>query len=203
MTFNPEIHRRQSYRLKGWDYSQPGLYFVTICVKDRKCLFGDIVDGRMVLSNEGKIIEEEWLNTEEVRKNFKLDEWVIMPNHVHGIIVIKSMDDMARACVGTTRRVVCVGTTRRVVPTEHPKRPNGPGKGSIGAMIGQFKSIASKRINKFNNTPGQIIWQPKFHDHIIRNELSLNRIREYIINNPLNWDLDKKNPLVIQKTCTK
>lgn len=96
MKYNPEKHHRRSIRLRGYDYSQPGAYFITICTKNRVCLFGDVVDGKMVMSPLGKIVADEWIKTGEIRHNVDLDEWVVMPNHFHGILIINNRGGTAR-----------------------------------------------------------------------------------------------------------
>jgi REP element-mobilizing transposase RayT len=166
-------YRIESARLKGWDYSSNGYYFVTICTKNRECFFGDVVDGKMQLNEIGKIADKELKKTEQIRKNVKLDEYRVMPNHVHGVIVIEN------------EKIESVETTRRVVSTT--LKPN-----SLGSIIGQFKSIVTKCVYEIGHH--QFGWQERFHDHIIRDEESLNRIREYIRTNPLRWHLDKENP---------
>src|SRR5574340_1231665 len=100
MTYDPDIHKRRSIRLRDWDYSQTGAYFVTICTKDKKCFFGDITDGEMRLNEYGRIVEREWAQTHDLRQNVHIDEFVVMPNHFHGILV---MEDSGR---GTARRAL-------------------------------------------------------------------------------------------------
>ena len=160
-----------SNRLECWDYTAPGHYFITICIKNMQCLFGRIINGRMQLSPIGKIIADEWQKTEAIRPNVNLDQWIIMPNHIHGIIII------------TERKKV--QTSRRDVST--CLRPN-----SLGSIVGQFKSVCTKRI--WAAGYHDFRWQRNYHDHIIRNEKSLNRIRQYIQNNPLKWELDEYYP---------
>jgi len=168
--------RVESSRLKGWDYSAIGYYFVTICTRGRECFLGDVIDGDVRLSPAGEIVAEEWQKTELLRCNVNLDEWVIMPNHLHGIIVINSE---------TPHRGVSTIGCGRDVPVARLL------KGSLGAIVGQFKSVCTKRIWAIGH---DFAWQPRFHDEIIRDEKSLDVIREYIRNNPLKWDLDENNP---------
>jgi REP element-mobilizing transposase RayT len=136
----------------------------------------------MVLNEFGKIAWEEWDNNAKVRKNLEQDEYIVMPNHVHGILVILREND--------------VGATRRVAPTEHL---NGPASGSIGAIIGQFKSIVTKGINSRRGTPGLPVWQRNYYEHVIRDEDELLKIREYIANNPKKWAEDENNPINIKE----
>ncbi len=168
----------KSTRLKEWDYSSLGYYFITICAKNHECVFGEILEGEMILSKIGEIVAEEWQKIEQIRPNIKLDEWIIMPNHLHGIIIIRD----------ETKNDTSVETTRRVVSTLKPN--------SLGSIIGQFKSVSTKRIHAMGYN--KFAWQPRFYDHIIRNEKSLEKIREYIHFNPLKWDIDENNPALRQ-----
>jgi len=174
MNFAPQEHHRRSIRLKGYDYSQAGAYFVTIVTWQRECLFGKIEQGRMGLNEIGEIVREEWERTAVVRQNVELGEYVIMPNHVHGILVF--VDDG-------------VGATRRVAPTSQTLQ-----SGSLGAIMAQFKSIVTKRINGLQNVSGRPIWQRNYYEHIIRNEPEMDRITRYIESNPLRWMEDNENP---------
>jgi putative transposase len=194
---------RKSIRLNGWDYTRPGAYFITIVVKDRMCLFGKIANGKMRCNDYGLMVNEEWLKTSEIRKNVVLDEFVVMPNHFHGIIVlhqqaIQSIEEhqydrtiLRRNISGLPEKA-----THRVAADvsndQLGARSNGPASGSIGAIVGQFKSIVSKRINRLRGTPGDPIWQRDYYDHIGRNPKDLDRIRRYIRNNPLKWELDSE-----------
>lgn len=190
MTYDPTRHHRRSIRLKGYDYTQPGAYFVTICTHERTCLFGEVVDGVMVLNAWGEIVREEWFRTARLRPYVVLheDEFVVMPNHVHGIIWIVD-------AVGANRRFA---PTTRVAPTRGtPTPPAGPDAGSLGAIIGQFKSAVTKHINAHRGTPGAPVWQRNYYEHIIRNEQALNAIRRYIAENPLRWHLDRYNSAAV------
>ena len=175
-------NHRRSIRLKGYDYTQAGAYFVTICTKDRACLFGDVADSVMRLNQMGHIVRQCWLAIPEHFPHVLLDEFVVMPNHVHGIIVIMATHD-----VGATRASPLQDDT--------PTRPRGPQRQSVASIVGSFKSAATKRINEHRGTPGAPVWQRDYFEHIIRNDESLNRTREYILNNPLQWALDRENPL--------
>jgi len=172
-------HHRHSIRIPGYDYSQAGAYFVTIVSHNRENLFGIIHDGEMILNPFGEIIVEEWIKTPAVRPNVELGEYIIMPNHVHGILVF--VDDI-------------VGATRRVTPTNTTTLQSG----SLGAVIGQFKSIVTKRINGWHNVTGRPVWQRNYYEHIIRNERDLQNKTDYIEANPMLWDDDDENPINIQ-----
>ena len=182
MGFNPDFHHRRSIRLVEYDYSRTGAYFVTICTQNRECLFGDIVDGMVRLNEWGKIIKEEWFRTESVRPNIRLDAYTIMPNHFHGIIVVADSVG-ARRCLAHKERA-----THRVAPT------SGIRPDSLGSIIGQFKSNVTRRINASCGAPGIPVWQRNYFEHVIRNDEEWNRTREYIQNNPLNWETDEENP---------
>jgi REP element-mobilizing transposase RayT len=174
---------RRSIRLQDYDYSQPGAYFVTICALDRECLFGDVRCGKMALNELGEIVAESWQWLERQYEYVEMDEWVVMPNHLHGIIVIMDFGD--DSCTGGSR------TARtRTAPTgsDQPKRE------PLGRLIGAFKTVSTKRVNQIHNTPGAKLWQRNYSEHIIRNENELNRIREYIAQNPAKWEFDRENP---------
>ncbi len=199
MKYDPSKHHRRSIRLPAYDYSQEGMYFITICTHQRECLFGEVVDGEMRLNEYGKIVAEEWLNTARVRANVELHEFVVMPNHFHAVLEIVGANRLAPvdanhrfAPVDATRRFAPVGASR-LAPTD-PRKPRAPAPGSLGAIMSQFKSIVTKRINTLRGTPAMPVWQRNYWEHIIRNENELKRICEYIINNPMHWDTDIQNP---------
>lgn len=189
MKYDPKIHHRRSIRLRGYDYSQNGAYFITICVQDRKPLFGQIVNGEMQLNPFGVIARDEWLKTSEMRKNIEMDEFVIMPNHIHGIIVI---DDFDSARTGTLQRAP---TSAARAPTENTPATEQFGKptsNTIPTIIRGYKGAVTKQINTLQINAGvynmpERIWQKNYYEHVIRNEASLNKIREYIMSNPRNW----------------
>jgi len=182
MKYNPDIHHRRSIRLRNYDYSQAGAYFVTICVQHRECLFGKITNRVMRLHDAGNIVAEQWIKTGDLRDTVELDAWTVMPNHFHGILVIT--DDAGR---GTARRA----PTCRAPTTE---RFGKPVSGSLPTIVRAFKSAATKNVNILRNTPGNKLWQPNYWEHIIRNEAELQRIREYIHNNPARWHEDALHP---------
>lgn len=167
-------HGRRSIRLRGYDYSQEGAYFITLNTRNRECLFGDITDGEMLLNGFGEIVANEWIKTGEIRDEIELDAWVVMPNHFHGLVIIRR------------------GTARRAPTMEQFGKPVS---GSIPTIVRSFKSAVTKRINEIRKTPGAKLWQRNYYEHIIRNEKSLENIRNYIINNPAKWDEDENNLL--------
>lgn len=197
-----EKFHRHSIRLPGYDYSAAGWYFVTICTQGRECLFGEIDNGKMVLNEFGEIMRGEWLKTSAIRPNVLLDEFVIMPNHLHGIIVIETAAENTMLCRGEAlprpQNEALPrpknGATHRVAPTLKPN--------TVGSILGQFKSITTKQINQIRQTPFNPVWQRSFHDHIIRNEKSYWTIKEYIRNNSINWSSDEENPSKLKNNLT-
>ncbi len=178
-------HRRNSIRLKGYDYIQAGAYFVTICTRGRECLFGDIMNGEMQLNEVGRIMANtwEWLATQYAY--IELDAWIVMPNHLHGIIVILNDDSTSGSGRGGSR----TAPTQIAIAKPVTRKP-------LGRLIGAFKTVSTQRINELNGSSGAPIWQRNYYEQIIRDEKSLQQIREYIISNPLKWGLDHENPNV-------
>lgn len=176
MAYDPQRHNRQSMRLPDYDYGQPGAYFVTICTNRHKRLFGYVDDHAMHVNQNGRVVREEWHRTADIRDNVSLDAFVVMPNHMHGIVQI------------TFRR----GTARRAPTTTHDDRQFGkPVPGSLLTIIRAFKSAVTRRINRIHNTPGATVWQRGYYDHVVRNEHDLERIRRYIRENPARWHEDR------------
>ena len=173
MSYDSDKHQRRSIRLKDYDYSQAGAYFITICTHNKECIFGKVVNGEMVLNKCGKVVQEELDRSAKIRREIELDTFVVMPNHIHGIVVIVESN---------------VGATGR---SPLPKEPTPK---SVGAMMAGFKSAVTRQINELRDTPYAPVWQRNYYEHVIRNEKDLNEIREYIVNNPLKWDLDNENP---------
>ncbi len=195
MRFNPKTHHRRSIRLKGYDYSRAGAYFVTICAQDKRCLFGDIVDGEMVLNDAGRMVQIVWDELPKYYPGIGTDTCQIMPNHIHGIIVIVGASPCAcpgpSACPGTN------GQPRGVAPTL-----------ALPDVVHRFKTMTTKRYadgvkkNRWQPFPRKL-WQRNYYEHIIRDEDDLNNIREYITENPVKWEFDRENPnLVLPQTRT-
>ena len=157
-------YHRRSIRLKGYDYSQKGVYFIIVCAHKQQCLFGDIVNGKTHLNKYGRIVKEQWLLSSEVRSEIELDVFVIMPNHFHGIVIISNTNT--------------VGANGRSPLQMKPR--------SLSSLMAGFKSSVTSRINHWRNMPSVPVWQRSYYEHIIRSEDELNSIREYIINNPLH-----------------
>ncbi len=178
MTLYKKRYRIESSRLAGWDYSSPAWYFVTICTHEKRSFLGEMQNDKVHLSRAGEIVVEEWQKTAAIRANVTLDEFVVMPNHIHGIVVIKEPNMAASPRVETPRRGV--STAHR------------PQKASLSSIIGQFKSVSTKRIWAAGHR--EFGWQSRYHDRIIRSDRALAAIREYIANNPSKWALHKENP---------
>lgn len=165
--------RRRSIRLPHYDYAQRGVYFITLCVQHRRSLFGDVIDGSMVLKNLGEIVATEWRRTSEIRPNIVVDEFVVMPNHLHGLIVMEPL--------------------RRGVSHTPGEKFRSPAQ-TVGAIVRGFKGSTTRLINELQGTPGVMLWQRNYYEHIVRDDRELQRIREYIANNPAQWALDRENP---------
>ena len=157
MVYNSAIHHRRSIRLVGYDSSQSGAYFVTICTQNRECILGEIVDQAMNHNELGNISRLHWQNLERHHPNIEIDESIVRPNHLHGIIIIHESSK------------------------------------SISEIIRGFKTFFARQINKLLDRKGCPLWQRDYYEHIIRSEDELNKIRQYILNNPINWNEDKNN----------
>jgi REP element-mobilizing transposase RayT len=171
---------RRSIRLPGFDYSQSGAYFVTICTYRRQTIFGWVRKGAVELDALGAIAEEEWLRSVEIRAEIDLDEYVVMPNHLHGIVVIEKQVGLEQSGV--------VGPTGRSA-----LRRCGPVPRSLGAMVAGYKSAVTKRIHTETAELDLKIWQRNYCERVIRNERELNAIRRYIQQNPRRWGQDSNH----------
>jgi len=166
-------------RLRGWDYSQAAVYFVTICTYQRECLLGEVVDGRVRTNAYGRIVEEE-RRTREIRPEVELDAFMVMPNHLHGIVVVPGRG--ARPRLRQDLRP-CAPTTGHLF-----RRPR-----SLGSLVAGFKSASTRRINAVRGAAGSAVWQRNYHDRIVRNKRELRAIRQYIRQNPAHWPDDPEN----------
>jgi len=185
MTLSGSVPHRHSIRLTGYDYSQAGAYFVTICTYHRQLLFGEIHDGEMHLNASGRMVSAQWLQLPYRYIDLELGEFVVMPNHIHGILVITGRGEASLTSV-------FAGTD---ISSEDASllRPNGTVPGSIGAIIQNFKSITSRKINKLSGKSEEPIWQRNYYEHVIRDEIDYQAIHDYILSNPLNREKDEKN----------
>jgi REP element-mobilizing transposase RayT len=164
---------------------------VTICTYLNQSLFGEILNQKMILNEIGLIVESEWKRTEHFRKEVTLDDFIVMPNHLYGMVIIDYVSDHVGAPGACPRFPTRVAPLPGISESQGGRAPLYRNPGSLGSIIAGFKSSATKQINIFRGTPGKPVWQRGFFDRIIRNEEELNRIRDYIRTNP---DRFKKNP---------
>ncbi len=189
---------RRCIRLKGYDYSLAGAYFVSICVQNRACLFAEIINGKIVLTNAGRMVNTVWDELPEFYPGIDIDAFQIMPNHIHGIIILGNETHEHPNVRATPRG-------RPDLPCGRPNMDAGQPRGiahtmSLPDVVHRFKTMTTKRYTDGVKQYGwsrfdRRLWQRNYYEHIIRNDNDLNRIREYIINNPAKWDMDRENPL--------
>lgn len=192
--------RRQSFRLRGYDYTTPGAYFITLCTQNRECIFGIIDDGKMMLNELREIVNQQWRASPIVRPQISLDAFVIMPNNIHAIVIINPKnathaDIDCNENVGADANVGadCNPPVQQIAPFEQPIFRREPQ--SSGSIVVGFKSATSKRINIQRNSPGKPVWQRNYYERIIRGTAELHRIRRYNAENPERWKGDANNPL--------
>ncbi len=196
--------RRRSLRLPEYDYAQAGAYFVTICVQGRECVLGEVRDGVMQANDFGKIVQDCWYALPNHYPGVSLDAFVVMPNHVHGVIVLGGVEvgppvgaglPLGRTCRPAGRGKVEVGPPVGAgLPRPYRDETAPTPQPTLGQVVGYFKYQTTKMINLLRRQPGTKFWQRNYYEHVIRNEDSLTRIREYILTNPRRWDLDQENP---------
>ncbi|MSQ26590.1 MAG: transposase [Dehalococcoidia bacterium] len=178
MLFDPERHHRRSVRLRNYDYRQAGAYFVTIVAKDRECLFGEVVEESIFLSVADRMVAAIWDGLPAHYPQVELDAFVVMPNHIHGIVVITNTDVNTVPNVGA-------GLKPALAPNARPALPG---------IVRALKTFSARRINAARNAPGTAVWQRGYHERISRDEPELDRIRRYIEGNPAQWETDEENP---------
>ncbi len=186
------LHCRQPLRFRGYDYSLPGFYFVTVCTQNKACLFGDIVEGGVHLTEAGHVAVETWRQLPHRFSAVALDEYVVMPNHVHGIIQIvpPELDWAQRVAPLWSSPAPGAGILRRTAKQAAPLQPVE----ALSDVMRAFKSTSAILINRLLKRPQRQVWQRNYYEHVIRNENELTKIREDINQNPLRWDLDRENP---------
>ncbi|MBI5103127.1 MAG: hypothetical protein HZB33_15030 [Nitrospirae bacterium] len=194
MTYNPEIHHRRSIRLKEYDYSQTGAYFVTVCAWQRECLFGEITDGDMFSNELGDMVTKCWDSIPTHFPHVETDEFIVMQNHIHGIVIL---NNTCRGEVSSPVPSVSPGpnTTINIKTKEGGETPPLR-RHTLGQVMAYFKYQSAKAINLLRNIPGFPLWQRNYYEHIIRDDRELHAIREYIRYNPMKWDEDEENPNV-------
>ena len=197
------IHHRRSIRVKGYDYAQDGAYFVTICAQSKQCLFGDIAKGEMKLNDVGRMVNDHWIGLKNRFSNIEIDEFIVMPNHFHGIIVIFSVGAglvsalpehgiFPKSSKGVKQRNGSTEANNTKMRADTRPAPTN----TVGDMMCAFKSLVAneyiKSVKSGKFPPFEkSVWQRNYYEHIIRDDNDLDRIREYIINNPLNWEIDE------------
>lgn len=183
-----KIYKRKSIRLKDWDYASEGAYYVTLCSEGMVHVFGKVVNEKMMLNHLGGIVEEEWLRTAVLRNNVVIDEFIIMPNHIHGIIMILENFGQKEILQNISKNN---GRGELIfAPMRDLKSPSQ----TLGSIIRGFKSSSTKRINKIRNTPSTRMWQRNYYERIIRDHRELDKFRKYILENPVRWSFKKGIP---------
>lgn len=180
-----DIHHRRSIRLQDYDYAQAGAYFVTICAQNRECLFGKVMDGKMMLNDTGRVAQAVWDGLPGRFPTIELDQFVVMPNHLHGILVLVGTQFIAPTIPrqGVINRAPTMMQQGQGVINRAP---------TLGEIVRTFKAATARQIRLVGLS--EFGWQRNYYEHVIRDEDSLNRIREYIATNPLRWELDRENP---------
>ena len=208
---NGAEHHRRSIRLEGYDYSLAGAYFVTLCAHRRACLFGEVVEGVMEWSHYGQVAAACWRALGRYDAAVSLDVFILMPNHLHGIISLSDPAADTGADIGRGEEAAAqpaLKATRSFPPlrpgSRRPRtrrgmvgkgRPRGTQPGSLGAIIHTYKAESTRRINRMMGARENHIWQRNYYERIIRNEREYEAIRQYIINNPIQWAVDCENPV--------
>jgi putative transposase len=199
MAYNPNIHHRKSIRLKEYDYSQAGMYFITICVQDRECLFGKIENGEMILNDSGRTVEKWYYEMENKFSDIRCHEMVVMPNHFHCIIEnVGSVGAELRVCPDTNANGqpnIANGQPHHIAPMGEPSSLSEHTGSPLHRVVQWFKTMTTNEyirgVKQLDWKPfNGKLWQRNYWEHIIRDEQSYQRITEYIINNPKNWDID-------------
>jgi putative transposase len=192
-----EKYRRRSIRLKGYDYSQPGYYFVTLCTKDRECFLGEIASSKMILNEMGKMVENIWREIPIYFLFISIDQYIIMPNHFYGIIKIADQNKGSHNCRGLINQTPTGHQTYSSDPISNDwiliKNP----KITLGKIVRYFKAKSALEIR--NEMGNSFCWQRNYYEHIIHDENELTRIRKYIQDNPVNWSNDEDNPVNINR----
>ncbi len=197
--YNPQIHHRHSIRLKGYDYTQQGIYFITICTHKRAHLFGEVVDGKMVLNPFGRVVATYWQRIPRHFPHVQLGTWVVMPNHIHGLIIIT--DDSGGEAPPQVPMPAEIdgdaqipGQSDTIEGCLAPTMPHGAPPGSVGAIVGNVKSTVTRRINQMRHTPGAVVWQRNYWESIVHTPEAYARVENYIRLNPARWQADNLHP---------
>jgi len=211
MVFKPEIHHRQSMRLTDYDYSLPGAYFITICTKNKENLFGIVENNEIKLNEYGNIVKKCWYDLSGYYDKVMFDEYVVMPNHFHGIMIItenvdendtigaiNNIDVVTNLDVNNNVGAIHESPLQENEPSKHNKMDINQRRNMLlSKIIGKFKMLSAKQINICRGVSSIPVWQRNYYDRIIRNDDELNKIREYIRYNPLNWENDEDYSLPV------
>lgn len=210
MKFDPDIHHRQSIRLRGYDYASAGAYFITVCTRNRECLFGEVLDGEMQLNDAGWIVRQAWEGLPQRFPSIALDACVVMPNHVHGIVIVGAQFiapkfsasqsiapdvsgvDHSHPVAGNRVGVDRDGINRDAVNRGVMNQGAMNRAPTLGEIVWTFKAVSAREIRR--NNPPVLPWQRNYYEHIIRDDEELNRVRQYIADNPMCWGIDRENP---------
>jgi REP element-mobilizing transposase RayT len=175
MSAQPPLPRRRSIRLRSYDYRTAGAYFVTICVCNRRFMFAAVDDAQMILNRTGRVVQRLWFDSERIRPGIMLDEFIVMPNHIHGIVLLRILEsERAHGCAPLRKKLA--------------RAPR-----SLGSFVAGFKATSTREINRLCGRTGAV-WQRNYHEHVVRDDGELERIREYIRGNPSRWEFDRENP---------
>jgi len=186
MKYNVDLHHRRSIRRNEYDYSLAGAYVVTTCINNRECLLGETRYNKVYLSNMGNIVKRAWIKIPEHFKDVRLDRFVIMPNHMHGIIVIQRKPSKD------------IDVLPSKVNSNSKRRAR-----DLGQIVAYFKYQSTKLVNDLRKTPGSPLWQRNYYEHIIHDKEEMIKYHKYIQENPANWDNDKENPINVKAKATE
>ena len=206
---NPDHQHRRSIRLPAFDYRERGAYFVTVCTHERRHLLGEVAGGMLRLNEVGRVVAACWDDLPRHYHGIELDAFVVMPNHIHGIIVLAGTPDVGDAAPGAQNESVVRARERATQVSPLPGRngdtrgtgpePRGPTRGSLGVIIGSFKASVTRRIGELARAdatftlPAPPLWQRNYYEHILRDDAQLDRARRYILENPARWAEDPEN----------
>jgi REP element-mobilizing transposase RayT len=189
------MHQRRSIRLKGYDYTRPGAYFVTLCAWQRQCLFGEVVDGEMRLNRLGEVVLHAWQDLPHHYPHLELGGFCVMPNHVHAIMILVEDDHRRGGSVDAEVSSSSQASNDRLqLPDQAETRPYTPVRHGLPEIVRAFKSFSARRVNLLRHMPGMPVWQRNYYEHIIRDDAEWCKIHDYILTNPARWEEDRENP---------
>jgi REP element-mobilizing transposase RayT len=212
MKYDPRMHQRRLFRLKGYDYSLPGAYFVTVCTYQRECLLGEIHQGEMLINELGQFVIQVWKDLPDHYPHVILDAFCVMPNHFHGIIILSDIYGGGEIDLGDEGDKGDEGESetrpyktqpyeaRPYEPTASDSSPPPQKRHGLPEIVRALKSFSARLINQRRDTQGVPVWQRNYYERIVRNEHELNAIRQYVYENPMKWEMDMDNPSNIEMT---